>query len=102
MGEIRIKVRIINALDEELARNGQIKKEEVRSYEADAMVDTGAVRSVIPPNVLERIGVGIRGKRMAEYADGRKDTVGVSGPVILDLMNRDTVEEALVLGDEVL
>jgi hypothetical protein len=39
---------------------------------------------------------------VAEYADGRKDTVDVTGPVIFDLLGRDTMEEALVLGDEVL
>ena len=63
---------------------------------------TGAVRSVIPTHVVEKVGVSLRGNRVAEYADGRKDTVGVTGPLIFDLLGRDTLEEALVLGDEVL
>lgn len=39
---------------------------------------------------------------MAEYADGRREAVGVTGPVVVELEGRTTLEEALVLGDEVL
>jgi clan AA aspartic protease len=74
----------------------------IRSYEAEALVDTGAVRSVLPPNVVERLGLAIRGQRVAEYADGRKEMVGVTEPAIFDWQGRDTLEEALVLGDEVI
>jgi clan AA aspartic protease len=102
MGEIRVKVKLINLLDETRFRHGEVKKEDIRTYEADALVDTGAVRSVIPVHVLQRLGVGTRGTRVAEYADGRKDTVDVSEGIIFDVLGRDTIEEALVLGDEVL
>jgi clan AA aspartic protease len=102
MGEIRVKVKITNAIDDELARTGQLTKEKVRTYEADAVVDTGAVRSIIPTHVVQKVGASIRGQRVAEYADGRKDTVGVTGPLIFEILGRDTLEEALVLGDEVL
>lgn len=102
MGEIRVKVKITNAVDDELARTGRLAPDQVRSYEADAMVDTGAVRTVFPPHVVAQLGISIRGQRVAEYADGRKESVGVTGPVIVDILGRDTLEEALVLGDEVL
>jgi predicted aspartyl protease len=59
------------------------------------LVDTGAVRTILPPHVVARLGLGSRGQRMAEYADGRKEAVVVTGPVIVEL-------EGLVLGDEVL
>ncbi len=102
MGEIRVRVRLTNAVDDERSRTGDIPATSVRSYEADALVETGAVRSVIPVHIRERLGLGIRGQRVAEYADGRKDTVDVTGPIIFELLGRDTLEEALVLGDEVL
>ena len=102
MGEIRAKVILTNALDEQLFRRKKVKKSAVRRYEADALIDTGAVRSVIPVQVMEKLGLLTRGKRVAEYADGRKETVGVTEPIIFDLLGRDTLEEALVLGDEVL
>jgi predicted aspartyl protease len=102
MGEIRVKVLLTNATDDALHRRKKLAKKAVRRYEADAMVDTGAVRSVIPQHVLSALGLVTRGDRVAEYADGRTESVGVSEPIIFDLMGRDTIEEALVLGDEVL
>jgi len=102
VGEVRVKAKLFNASDEALARRGQLSKNDIRFYNADAMVDTGAVRSVIPTFVLEQLGLEIRGQRVAEYADGRKDTVGVSESVIINILGRDTLEDALVLGDEVL
>ena len=102
MGEIRVKVKLTNSYDDTKFRAGEMPKSDIRMYEADAMVDTGAVRSVIPCHVLEKLGVGIRGTRVAECADGRKESVGMSEGIIFDVMGRDTLEEALILGDEVL
>jgi clan AA aspartic protease len=102
MGEVRVKVKLTNAFDESAARRGQIKKEEIRSYEADALVDTGAVSSLIPANVMQQLGVLSIGNRVAEYADGRKDAVQLTEPIKFDIMGRITNESAMVLGDEVL
>jgi clan AA aspartic protease len=102
MGEVRTKAILINALDEALARRGQITSDQIRKYEADALVDIGAVRCVLPSHVVQKLGLDIRGQRVAEYADGRKETVDVTESVIVDIGGRDTLEEALVLGDEVL
>ncbi len=102
MGEIRVKVLLTNATDEALHRRKKLKKSQIRRYEADAMVDTGAVRSVIPAHVMEQLGVMTRGQRVVEYADGRKDTVEVTEPIIFEILGRNTQDEALVLGDEVL
>jgi hypothetical protein len=102
MGEIRVRVKLTNATDEALNRARKLPKKKVRTYETDAVVDTGAVRSVIPAHVLEMLGVGTRGTRVAGYADGRTEPVAISGGIIFDVLGRDTIEEALVLGDEVL
>ena len=45
MGEVRVKVMLRNGADVALANTGRIAAGEVRSYEADAVVDTGAVIS---------------------------------------------------------
>lgn len=102
MGEIRVMVRLKNAVDESLWRRGELAADQIRTCEADAMVDTGAVRSVVPARVVQQLGVEIRGERVAEYADGRKETVGMTGPILFEIQGWDTLEEALVLGDEVL
>ena len=102
MGEVRVKTKLMNAVDEDLVRRGTLKPDEVRVYEADAVIDTGAVRTVIPAHVVQKLGLKVRGKRVAEYADGRKDTVSITSPLVIELEGRDTLEEALILGDEVL
>ncbi len=102
VGEVRVRTLLVNATDEDQARRGELSADKVRRYEADALADTVAVRSVIPPQVVQRLGLTIRGQRVAEFADGRKEVVDVTGPVVIDIDGRDTLEEALVLGDEVL
>lgn len=102
MGEIAVTVKLTNALDEERAAEGEISREQVRSLDVQAIVDTGAVRSVIPQFVLNKLGSRIRGQEVAEYADGRQESVGRTAPILFEIMGRETSDEALVLGDEVL
>ena len=102
MGEIRVKVRLTNAVDEALSHRGDLAEENVRACETDAMVDTGAVRSVVPATLVHQLGLEIRGTRTAQLADGSAQTVGVTGPLLFEMQDRETLEEALVLGDEVL
>jgi clan AA aspartic protease len=101
MGEVRVMVRLSNAADMAMVRRQLMRPEEVRSVEADALVDTGAVTFVLPSLVVERLSLG-RPKQVAEYADGRREEVDVTESVLVELMGRHTVEEALVLGDEVI
>src|SRR5437867_1331110 len=102
MGEIREKVRLTNAIDEGLVRRGAMALEKERTGEVTAIVDPGAVMSVIPVHIAERLGVQTRHQRVARFADGRTETVGVTGPVIFECQTRDTLEEAMILADEVL
>lgn len=89
-------------MDEALARRGKIKEEEIRKYEADALVDTNSFSSIIPAQMMESLGLLARSQRVAQYADGRKDMVDVTEPIIFDINGRETTEGAMVLGDEVI
>lgn len=102
MGEVRVKVKITNSRDEVAALTGQMKKESVRSYEADALVDTGAVTSVIPQHIYNQLGLVTIDKKVVQYADGRNDVVEATEPVIFEINGRRTPDEAFVIGDEVL
>ena len=103
MGEVRVRATITNALDEVLARRGQLPSAEIRRYEANAVVDTGAVRSIIPSYVAQktRIGQAVDSGWLNLLMVG-KEAVDVTEPVVISVLERDTLEEALVLGDEVL
>ena len=102
VGEVRVRATLTNAFDEALARRGLLRPEEVRTIETDALVDTGAARTILPPDVVARLGLVARGQRQARYADGRTETVPVTEPLVVALEGRDTLEDAFVLGDEVL
>jgi clan AA aspartic protease len=102
MGEVRVKAKLTNVVDAALARHGKIPAADIRTYEADALVDTGAIRTVIPQFVAKQLGVDLPEERVAEYADGRKEVVPLTDAVRIEIMGRNTIEACLVLGDEVL
>ena len=102
MGEVRVKVRLTNSADLALVRRHLLRAEEVRSLEADALIDTGAVSLVVPSLVAQRLALARPFRQVAEYADGRREEVDVTEPVLVEILGRQTSEDALVLGDEVI
>ena len=102
MGEVRVEVKLTNAVDEALARRGFLSADKVRCYEADALVDTGAVRSVLPVHVVQQLGLAIVRKSRATYANDVTEDIDVTEMVGIELLTRRTTEETLVLGSEVI
>lgn len=91
MGAVRVKVKLTNAIDEELVTRGLLAPSLLRQYEVDGLVDIGAVSLVIPIQLVEQLGLRIRGQRMAQYANGSEEVIGVAGPVIIECEGRETV-----------
>ena len=102
MREVRTKVRLFNNADANAAAEGKLAVEKVRVIEADAMVDTGAVRSCIPALLLEQLGIRPYDRVIVELADGRTSDVGLADGVRFEIMERRSSDDALILGDEVL
>ena len=102
MGEVRVKVKLTNNVDKILSARGQLPAEQIRSYVADALVDTGAVCTTIPRFLFDHLGLMVVGHRMAEYADGSSEIVDVTEPVCIEIEGRGTSDDPLVLGNEVL
>ena len=102
MGEIRTKIKLTNTADAAAAAAGRLAADAVRTIEADALVDTGAVRSCVPQSLLARLGVQPAETITVEFADGRKQTAGRAEGIRFQIMDRATSDDALELGDEVL
>jgi len=102
MGAVRVKVKLTNAIDEGLVYRGLLNPNLLRVYEAEAVINTGAVRTAIPVEVCEHLGLRIRSQEIAKYADGRQEAVGLTGPILIEMEGRETIEAAMVLGDMVL
>ncbi|MBM2815423.1 MAG: clan aspartic protease [Ignavibacteria bacterium] len=102
MGEVRTQVKLTNIVDMALFKRGLLSREQIRSINTDAMVDTGAVRSVIPMKLMESLGLNINTETIAEFANGSKENVNVCEPMLFEIGDRQTYDEAFILGDEVL
>ncbi|MAT71388.1 MAG: clan AA aspartic protease [Planctomycetaceae bacterium] len=102
MGEIRVKVLLSNVVDEKLALRGDLDPAKVRRHEVDAVIDTGAVTSTMPPQIADDLGLVSDSRTMAELANGENVAVDIVDPVRFEIMGRRTTDEALILGNEVL
>ena len=51
------KIRLTNSYDEDKVRGGYWQREQVRSVEIDALVDTGATMLILPADVVEQLGL---------------------------------------------
>ena len=102
MGAVRIKVKLTNAIDEALVSRGMLNSNLLRMCETEALVNTGAVRTVLPNSIVQQLGLRIRGQQIAQYANGSEESVGLTEPVIIELEGRETIEATLVTGNTVL
>jgi predicted aspartyl protease len=88
MGEITVNVTLENPIDRGVFERGDGEESAIRRSSLDAIVDTGAVMLVLPQNVVERLGVGIRRTVIVSYADERKEERPVAGPLTIRIGNR--------------
>ena len=102
MGAVRVEIELASLADQVLVREGIKRPDEVRRMKVTALVDTGAVKCVVPQFVADTLGVARPFREVAEFADGRRQEVDVTEPVLMMILGRPVYEECLVLGDEVL
>jgi clan AA aspartic protease len=102
MGEVRVTVKLINATDEKLISRGLLNPNLLRVYETQALVDTGATRTVIPMNIVQLLGLRISSQQIAQFADSRQELVGLTSSVIIRIEGLETIQTTLVFGSDVL
>ena len=102
MGEVKAMVTIDNAIDAGNFRRGMISRDQIRSVTVEAVVDTGAVRSCIPVDVKEKLGLETIRHINAQMANGQTESVELTEAAYINIMDRVATESFLVLGSEVL
>jgi len=102
MGQVKTQVTLHNARDMVMVRLGHLPPAQVHTYTTQALIDTGATRSVLPPFVAEQLGLIWLFRTEVRYANGLFEEVDVTEPFLVEIMGRQASEDALVLGDEVL
>src|SRR5207249_1009878 len=78
MGQVQVQVILTNYREAVLARLGQLDASQVHRYETEALIDTGAVRSVLPPAVADRLGLLRLDRTEAKYANSGVEEVDVT------------------------
>ncbi len=102
MGEVNIAVKLTNLIDEALALRKELPKSKIRSLVDVGIVDTGAIALILPKRIVDQLGLQLIDKQVAVYANGSSEEVDVTEPVTIEIMGRKTIEEAMVLGDDIL
>lgn len=75
---------------------------DLEEIEAEALVDTGAIHLCIPEHVAMQLQLGQLSPREIKTADGKSHLVPYVGPVRVEMLGRECITGALVLGDRVL
>ncbi|HYX27228.1 MAG TPA: aspartyl protease family protein [Pyrinomonadaceae bacterium] len=110
MGEVKVKVELENAVDRELVLRGQLSEPDVRKITTRLLVDSGAIRLVLPQDQVEALGLRQISKIVVRYADERKEERPVAGVVTVKVGDRLTDVDCIVgppnseplLGQEIL
>ena len=96
MGEIVASVDLENTADRNIVDAGLRDESTIRRTAVDGVVDAGAVMLVLPENVVGRLGLETQRQVVVTYADERKETRPVAGPVTVRIGNRFMISECVV------
>jgi clan AA aspartic protease len=100
MGETKVKLTLVNTIDQGMAKRGLLKESQIRKVEVEAVVDTGAAPLVIPENLRLRLGLDIEKTSAVTLAGGKHETCAVADPVEIVWNDRDTISRPIVLPGE--
>lgn len=96
MGEIRAKVMLENRDDRTLYKAGSIAQEKIRTREIDAVVDTGAVMTLLPQDLVEDLGLEIIDRFIVQLADDQKIELPCAAGLNLTIAGRKMETDCLV------
>lgn len=92
MGEIRVVVQLQNAIDAALKR----RRKPVRSAEVEAVVDTGAVMTLLPEEIVAALGLERRGSMTAVLANDQKIELQIARNLQLTVVGREMTTDCLI------
>lgn len=96
MGEVRAMLLLENDRDLHLKETGHLRGRAPRSAEVEAVVDTGAVVSLLSQDLVEALGLRYREKTVVLLADDRKVEMDVADGLRITVAGRTWVTDCLV------
>jgi len=97
MGNVFAEITVKNAVEAELARNGQITENDVHTVTLTAIVDTGATSLVINEDIFKQLGLSVMRPRTINVAGGGKVECKVTSPVDIHWKDREATVNAIVM-----
>jgi len=97
MGNVFAEITVKNAVQDELARNGQISENDVRTVTLTAIVDTGATTLVINEDIFNQLGLSVIEPRIVNVAGGGRISCKLAGPVRIYWKDRFATVDAVVM-----
>lgn len=88
MGEIVVQCEVENTVDRANADRGLVAESLVRRASIEGVVDTGAVMSMLPKDLVERLGLAAGQTVTVTYADERAEERAVAGPLTVKIGDR--------------
>jgi clan AA aspartic protease len=99
MGRFAVELKLANSIDIVMMQRGLLPPERVRRAAVQGVVDTGAMRLVIPARVAERLGGREAGQTQVRYADRRRATRTLVDDIQVELLGRRATFRAAVEPD---
>ena len=96
MGEVRTRLIVENQTDRILADAGHLDVDRVRRLELDVLVDTGAVMTLLPQDVVETLGLPLDGHIIVTLANEERVELPRARLVSLTLGGRQMDTDCLV------
>ena len=96
MGRFSVDIEVANNDDLALVRRGLMPPDQVRRETIRGVVDSGAVRLVLPEAVVKRLGLPLGGSIPVKYADGRRVRRQMAEGVFARLLDRHGTFTAIV------
>jgi clan AA aspartic protease len=97
MGKVVNRIKLTNNTDRDMARNGLLPPDQVRTLEVEALVDSGATMLAIPADIAEKLGFPLGEIRKVRLADGSVIDTPCVGSVHFEVLGRQMHCGALVL-----
>ena len=97
MGMVHAEITLINVKDEEFAKAGYIKIGEIRSVTVTATADSGSMYLVITEEIFRKLGLDVKGEKIAHCANGQRVKCKLTSPVNIIWKDRDISLPAVVV-----
>lgn len=96
MGRVVIEFMVTNNQELQTANLGRMPSDQVRSFQLEGVVDTGATHLVLPTDVADRLGVPKAGEEVIRSGDRRTATRTIVEEVRVELLGRRGTYRAIL------